>query len=43
LVFGFAFRVVRIVGEGFRVGGSPQALRDWLFEARRTAQHPQRK
>jgi hypothetical protein len=31
LIFGFAFRVVRIVGAGFRVGGSPQALRDFLF------------
>jgi hypothetical protein len=30
LIFGFAFRVVRIVGAGFRVGGSPQALRDFL-------------
>ena len=28
--FGFAFRVVRIVGAGFRVGASPQALRDFL-------------
>jgi hypothetical protein len=30
LIFGFAFRVVRIVGAGFRVGGSPQPLRDFL-------------
>jgi hypothetical protein len=30
LIFGFACRVVRIVGAGFRVGGSPQALRDVL-------------
>ena len=30
LIFGFAFRVVRIVGASFRVGGSPQALRDFL-------------
>jgi hypothetical protein len=31
-----------IVGAGFRVGGSPQALRlpHWPFEARRRAQHP---
>src|SRR5262245_10237006 len=30
LIFGFAFRVVRIVGAGFLVGGSSQALRDFL-------------
>ena len=30
LIFGVAFRVVRIVGAGFRVGASPQALRDFL-------------
>ena len=30
MIFGVAFRVVRIVGAGFRVGASPQALRDFL-------------
>ena len=29
LIFGFAFRVVRVVG-AVRVGGSPQALRNFL-------------